>query len=726
MRILLVFSCLLFSNYLLAERPKIGLALSGGGARGAAHIGVLRELERLNIPVDYIAGTSMGAIIGALYASGYTPDEIEQIVITMDWQAAFDDEVARNQRSYRRKLDNRRFVSNIQLGLDSDGIKLPAGIVSGQSIGLMLNRYFAPVSHIRDFNQLKIPFHAVATDLATGEEVVLQQGSLAEAVTASMSIPGFLIPVEKQQQLLVDGGIANNLPVSVVRNMGADVVIAVDISTPLIKRKDIKDVVDVADQLTGLLTRKNTELQITSLEDSDVLIVPELGEISTTDFPLASQAIPKGLKAAQQNQKLKRLAEKFSGLEVTSQVVTNVKDLSRVEIDHQRVVEVIIDNQTSISTERIRNKIHTKANSKFSFKKLEKDIGAIYGMGYFNLVQYSLQPQATGIVVTYHVTEKSWGPNYLRLGFNFSASENIDNQFNVSANYLMTNINKLNGELSLGLKLGNDREIGAEWYQPLDSRWSPFINTQVAYLSNQFNFFRENELVAELNGDSIVSDLAVGFEFDNWGEVRLGAHYIDGKVKHKVGEAIIDELSYKDASEYIKLEIDTLDSLYFPRDGFLLQSSYSRSSNTLSSEFEYQQNQTRMIKAFEWNENSVTLGLSYLRSKGQSIPLNAFHRSGGLLNFSGYEINQISSENVASVFAVYMRKIKPVDFLDMYLGFSYEQGQVWNEPEEFDWDNHIDGYSIFFGIDTKLGPFYIGYGKNEESKSLYIMLDKLF
>lgn len=722
MRVLILFSFLLACFDSVAEREKIGLALSGGGARGTAHVGVLRELEKRNIPIDYIAGTSMGAIVGALYASGYTPDEIENIVNTIDWQAAFEDDVKREQYSFRRKLDNRRFISKLQLGLGSNGFKLPAGIVSGQSIGLILNQHFAPVSHIKRFNQLPIPFWAVTTDLATGEAVILKQGSLSEAVTASMSIPGFLIPVKRNNKLLVDGGIANNLPVSVVREMGADIVIAVDISTPLFKTDELNDVVDVADQLSSLLTRKNTELQLAQLTERDVLLVPELDDIETSDFAKAAMAIPRGEQAAQASKPLSKLSNHL--LTQQSQYLRPEKNW--LPLDQRKVTDIVVDNKTGISTERIKNKVHLKAGDRFSFKQLKKDIDAIYGMGYFSLVQYSLSSTDKGILVTIHTKEKSWGPNYLRLGFNFSSSEDIDNKFNITANYLMTNINQLNGELSMGIQLGNDKNLDFSWYQPLDSSWSPFIETQINLASDQFNFFDDNQLLAEFSSDTLAGDLSVGVELDNWGEIRFGLHYLDGSVEQEVGMPVLNEQDYQDAYQYFRFEVDTLNSLHFPQDGFLLQYSYARSDADFGSEFDYTQSRTRLLKAFEWQKNSVTIGANYFRSKGPSIPLNAFQRSGGLLNFSGYEINQISSENAAFAFVAYMRRIKPTPFLDMYLGVSYERGQTWSSPQQLDWSSAIEGYSVFLGSDTYLGPFYVAYGKNENAKSFYIMLDKLF
>ena len=283
-----------------AQRPRIGLALSGGGARGAAHVGVLRVLEALKIPVDYIAGTSMGSIVGALYASGMTPDEIAQALQEVDWDEVFTDATPRDERTFRRKQDDKLNLIQHKPGLKDGQVRLPMALVEGQKFDLVLRRLLLPVSEVRDFDRLRIPYRAVATDIATGREVVLRHGDLAQAVRASMAVPGAFAAVDIDGRTLVDGGMANNLPISVVREMGADIVIAVDISTPLLTREDIKSVLGVVEQLTGFLTRNNTERQIESLTRRDLLIVPPLDEagISSGDFKRSAEAIAIGERAA--------------------------------------------------------------------------------------------------------------------------------------------------------------------------------------------------------------------------------------------------------------------------------------------------------------------------------------------------------------------------------------------------------------------------------------------
>src|SRR5690554_854065 len=284
------------------ERPRIGLALSGGGARGGAHIGVLRALEELRVPIDYIAGTSIGAIVGGFYAAGHSTDDLEELVRTIDWDTAFLNITPRQLRSFRRKRDDDSFLVRQRPGLNRGEIELPLGLVQGQMIDLIIAQYTLSASTVDDFDELRVPFRAVAADIATGEAVVLEEGSLARAIRASMALPAALPPVEIDNQLLVDGGIAMNLPVEIARELGADIVIAVDISAALREREELRSVLDVTSQLTNLLTREGVERQRELLVGEDVLLQPEFGpDLTSVDFELMEDAIEYGYAIAMEH-----------------------------------------------------------------------------------------------------------------------------------------------------------------------------------------------------------------------------------------------------------------------------------------------------------------------------------------------------------------------------------------------------------------------------------------
>ncbi|MGH8721633.1 MAG: patatin-like phospholipase family protein, partial [Burkholderiales bacterium] len=280
-----------------APRPRIGLVLSGGGARGLAHVGVLKALEELRIPVDAIAGTSMGAVVGGLYASGMTASEIDELMRGLDWSAAFRDRPARNTLNFRRKQDDREFLVRFPLGISGGDFRVPRGLIQGQRLTQLLRLETLPVAAVEDFDELPTPFRAVAADLETGARIVLASGDLTSAMRASMSAPGVFAPVEIDGRLLVDGGIVENLPVDVAKSMGVDIVIAVDVGFQPVGRKELTSALAVSNQAITIMMLRETGRQRSLLTGNDLLIAPAMPDLQSTDFAAAERTIGLGLAA---------------------------------------------------------------------------------------------------------------------------------------------------------------------------------------------------------------------------------------------------------------------------------------------------------------------------------------------------------------------------------------------------------------------------------------------
>src|SRR6187397_348108 len=302
-------------------RPRIGLVLSGGGARGAAHIGVLKVLEENHVPIDAIAGTSMGAVVGGLYASGLSAADVERVMTSVDWQDAFRDRPARTDLNFRRKLEDQNFLVKFPLGLTGGEFRLPRGLVQGQKLTQILRGVTLPVAQIQNFDDLAIPFRAVATDIVTGDRVILDHGDLTTAMRASLSAPGVFTPVESEGRMLVDGGLSSNLPVDVAREMGVDVLIVVDCGFPLLERGKLDSVATVSNQMLAILIRHNTADQRKTLKATDVVIDPALGDFSSLDFSQHAKAMRLGEEAARgQSQRLAALgvpADEFQRIVAT-------------------------------------------------------------------------------------------------------------------------------------------------------------------------------------------------------------------------------------------------------------------------------------------------------------------------------------------------------------------------------------------------------------------------
>lgn len=334
------------------ERPSIGLVLSGGGARGAAHIGVIKVLEELRIPIDFIAGTSMGSIIGGLYAAGISPEEMEREILAIDWQDAFRDSPAREDLEYRRKFNDSAFLVRFQLGYRDGRFRLPKGFSSGQKLELILHRLTLRVNDVEDFDKLPIPFRAITTDMETGELVVLDSGKLYMAMRASMSVPGAFAPVEVQGRQLIDGGLISNLPIDVMQEIGPDIIIAVDISSPYSDPESIDSFLGVTDQVLRIMTRNNTDREILHIGPQDILITPELGDMSAADFAGAGEAVRIGEESARQ------AAIALQSLSVSETEYAGYLDSQRMgDWDPPLVESIIIENESYVSDEIIERRM---------------------------------------------------------------------------------------------------------------------------------------------------------------------------------------------------------------------------------------------------------------------------------------------------------------------------------------------------------------------------------
>ncbi|WP_255611932.1 patatin-like phospholipase family protein [Marinobacterium arenosum] len=698
-----------------SEGPRIGLALSGGGARGAAHIGVLRALEEQRIPIDYIAGTSMGSIIGGLYASGMSPDEIERALGSMDWKHIFSDEPPRQERSFRRKRDDDLYLVKAKPGISDEGeLKFPTGAIQGQKFDLALRQLTLSVSSETDFDHLRIPFRAVASDLATGTAVVIGSGDLATAMRASMSVPGAFAATEINGRLLVDGGITNNLPIDVVRDMGADIVIAVDISTPYMPAEEVDNLFSITAQLTSIMTRTNADRQIASLTERDILIIPELGDITSGDFESALKAIPRGREAAEaKRDRLAMLALSDSDYQI-------YQGPQRTASDHQMpVVSFIrIENDSTIDDSMIRDRLNQRIGAPLDRLQLERDIGNIYGLELFQTVHYDLVEENDKVGLVVNARARSWGPNYLQFGMKLSGDFQGDNAYDLGLAYLRTGINPLGGEIRTGLQLGEESSIIGGWYQPLDSLSRFFINTRLGYDARNVNLFSsEDGRLAEFRVQRVLFDVAVGREISVYGEGRLGYRYHTGEVDLITGTPGWPEFSFDTALLYGRLSVDRLDNYNFPEDGWLATLEYASAREAWGSDEDFDQLALRGNRFTTFGKGHV-LGIGGLleTTPDGDTPIQDRYRLGGFLNLSGFADNALSGQQAAVVAAIYYRRFELMPFLSWYVGGSLEYGGVWEETDDIGNDSIAAG-SLFLGADTPIGPVYLGLGKAEGGHS---------
>lgn len=710
------------SNTTTQYRPNIGLVLSGGGARGFAHIGVLRVLEENNVPVDYVVGTSMGSIIGGLYAIGLSPDDIENGVKGINWDTVFEDFAVRDYKSYRRKQDDYDFFNIHRIGITDDGLQISPGLIEGQQIELALDRLAHPGFGIEDYDKLSIPYRAVATDIATGEPAVIKSGNIARAMRASMSIPGALPPINIDGKLLVDGGIANNIPIDVVRQMGADIVIVVDVSAPYLKQDDITSGLDVTGQLTTILTRRIADAQLKTLTDNDILIVPGEKDISSSDFSEYEKLIAAGTTATtEQLTAIKKLSLDDKGY---ADYKASLPDIA----EKNPVIDFIeIENNTSLRDDVMRVRIQQKIGAPLDIPQLEKDLSYIYGLDYSGSVVYSVEERDGKHGLIIYVRDRDWAHNYIQFGLDMESSFQDVSITNFSASYNNNHLNDLAGEFRAVAAIGSEPKLTAQLYQPVDAQLETFFSLKGGVKTQIVPTLINEHIVSVQRFDRIFATLSVGKIVLQNTSLSLGYSYIDGKIKSISGlEAIHPD--FIESYYFVKLFHDSLDNLSFPNSGFYSSFSFTSNQEDLGAEADYDQIKLTISGATSYKRYTVFgRAIAETTTNEDSIPLNAFLVNGGFMQLSGTIRNELLSPHFGLVEAAFYRRIGDNTFLPIYSGFSLEAGNAWDGDNKFDHNDLRLAGSLFIGADTFMGPLYFAVGATDRGEhAVYLSIGKSF
>ncbi len=706
-----------------AERPRIGLVLGGGGARGVAHVGVLRFLEEMRIPIDCVAGTSMGSIIGGLYASGMTPSDMDRTLKQINWPEVFNDGPPRADLPWRTKQEQRFLLTNAAIGVQGGKIQLPQGLLQGQNLLLLLQELSLPAAEIHDFDRLKVPYRAVATDIATGNPVVLSSGDLAKAMRASMSIPSALAPVELEGKLLVDGGVSDNLPIDVVRKLcRPDVIIAVDVGAPLAPTSELTSVLSITNQLTTILTVRNVEQQVKTLGSKDVLIVPDLKDLGSIDFDRSPEAVIIGYDAAQTKRKaLSPLSLSAADYQAYTAALPPTPDPDPPVIDFIR-----IKNNTRLSDQVIESQLRVQPGDRLDPQELNRNLNIIYGMGDFQEVDYSLVEEdgKTGLIV--EAKERYIGTDTLKLGVSFGASLRGESLFTLSAAYTLGQLNSLGGAWRTIAQVGGNIALSTDFYQPLDVDQTYFIDPYISYQAYNLTLQNLSEYRVYRTNIGVVA----GRNLEHWGRLSLGLRYGVGRNDLRIGQSNEDEGEFDDGGYSIRWAADTLDNINFPTSGYYGEVGFYDSRTALGASNDFSTLSVNATKAFTWNRYSVIPRFKLEGKLSGELGIQDLFLLGGFLNLSGYQFGQLAGQYAAlgELIAMYRLDNASAAFtIPIYAGGSLEVGGVWQDISDIDLASLIPAGSLFLGADTPLGPFYLagGWAKGG-NRSLYILLGRQF
>jgi NTE family protein len=703
------------------DRPKIGLVLSGGGALGAAHIGVLKVLDELRVPIYCVTGTSMGGVVGGLHAAGYAPDELEDIILDIDWRTLLDDRPPRRRVPFRQKVDDLTFLTRLEMGFNRGKFQLPAALIQGQKLDFLLQALTVHTVGIGSFDDLPIPFRTVATDLETGAAVVLKSGDLARAIRASMAVPGVFAPSVIDNRVLVDGGLVDNLPVDLAREMGADVVIAVDVGEPLRTRQDLDSLTRVAGQVVSMMIRRNVDRQIAA---ADLVLFPDMEGFGAADFHRADRMIPLGEAVARAS------AEDLGVYSVSESEYAELRSrLMRRDVVEPTIVSVQVAASSRADPDFLFARVRTRPGDPLDANAIARDLERLYAEGDYERVTFYLTKVEGGYVLHIEADEKSWGPHVMRFGLNLTADFEGESDFNARANYTLTRLNRLRAETKVAIQVGGENLLAAEFYQPLHSSGRIFVAPTLTVTKAGTSTTPVGGVFGGLTVSTLDSGLDLGLSLREWGELRVGVTRGNGRARPKQSSVLPDS-DFDTGGLRARLILDQLDNPNFPRNGWIANAELLSAREYLGSDADYESLRSGVFGAASWGRHTLLGSLEYDGALGTDLPVFEQFSLGGLFRLSGYPTGSFVGPYLGLAIASYYYQLG--DFgtsivSGIYAGASLEAGNVWQHRDDAGLDDLLWAGSLYVGLDTFFGPVYVAHGRGEAGQNTwYVFLGRSF
>ncbi len=707
-------------------RPRIALVLSGGGARGFAHIGVLRVLRELRVPVDMVLGTSMGSVVGGAYAAGASVADLENMARYTDWDRVVADRPARQDLEFRRREEDVMLPSRIEFGVHNDGLSLPPAAAGNAALEQALGRVLPSGTRDRPVNQLALPFRSVASDLLTGDLVDLVDTPLFLTIRASLALPGMFAPVRVNGRLVVDGGLVRNLPVDLAHKMGADVVIAVNVGTPLAPEKQLGSALGVAQQMLNILTEQNVKRSVNELREHDILIAPDLATVSFLDFRDADDAMLAGEERARAlAPRLSALAlpiEEYAAFEDSRLApppqVDNGLPLVRVTAHtNGRINPRILEKQTGLVQGRNVTRVQIRAGAE-----------TLYGRDDLERVETEIIDDRSGNrQADIKVTEAPWATSRLRVGLELGTDFDDANNFALKMLHVRSSVNQWGAEVRTYAGVGSLREFKSQFFQPLGpgSQW--YLAAAVQYSSASLDVLNESRRVARAAFSSFGTELILGRELGNWGDIQMGLIRSRNKARLQIPDdgGVAGGVGF-DTAQFMRYRVDTLDSLGFPSRGTLVDAYVERLMDSSGNRTSTAHSSIVGVRAFRTENWAGHIYGEYAHAQRGAASV----RLGGFLRLSGTSADSIEARTVAFTRVVMARRIGALPVTlggTVRAGFSLELGGGFNPDVPAKTTPLKTAGSAFISVDTRFGPAYVGAGATKTGdRTLYIYLGPIW
>lgn len=692
-----------------AERPRVALVLSGGGARGFAHVGVLRALQQMRIPVDIVVGTSMGSVIGGAYAAGASLKDLEQMAATTDWDSVVADRPARDSLHFRRRDEDIQLPSRIEFGITLKGVQGPPGAAGNAALEMALQRLLPPGTRDLPVSQLPLPFRSVASDLLSGELVVLDNTPLFQTMRASLAVPGVFSPVRIKDHLVVDGGLVRNLPVDMARAMGADVVIAVNVGTTLAPEKELHSALGVANQMLQILTEQNVQRSLSELRKDDILIAPKLEGISFLDFSSWEKAMAAGEAAARE------LAPRLAALALPEQDYSSMESLrlaTPAGTDRPvKLAKVQIQGTQDVNPEVLARQSGLEPGQPTTREQVRQAAVALYGRGDMARVETDIDDVDGERTVTIRATEAEWARSRMRVGLELASDFRDSNNFAIKVMHVRSALNSWGGELRTEGRLGNERGIGVQWWQPLSpgGKWFVMPSAQIGKTAG--DIFLKEQRLARISYSARGVSFALGRQFGNWGEFSAGVSRQAYSVRPLIPQdPAADVARVYDTRSFARFRVDTLDSLAFPTRGMLVSVGREQTPGSGKGVGTAVSNWgASVLQAFSVDNWAGHVSLEWAKAQAGASPVTL----GGFLRLSGTPTDSIQEPTIVLGRMVLARRIASLPSAfggTMRAGFSLETGGGFDRGVDATGRALKQAGSAFLSVETRFGPLFLGVG----------------
>jgi NTE family protein len=702
-----------------AQRPRIGLVLAGGGAKGGAHVGVLKVLEEMHVPVDCIAGTSMGALAGGGYASGISAQQMEAFLKGINWKHVIGGLGRRDLEPIEQKRQGVIYSNKLQMGIKESGIVMAPGLVDTSAIDDLLRGFVGKARSQANFDRLPIPFRAIATDMVSGQMVVLDHGDIAMAMRASMAIPGAFAPVVIGDQTLSDGGLVRNIPVDVARSLCADIIIVVNLVTPPIEPGQLRSPAQLLSRTMELMIEANERLQLQSLTAQDVRIDVQMGDIGTADFERTVETIDLGVAAA------RRAAPQLApyAIPVAQYQAWRSKVTSDQGIDSQ-IGAVGVARLRRVNPDYLNQLAAVKPGDKVTTEQLSQGAERVSALDDIDSVGYELTGDPAKATLEWIPYEKSWGPNFIKVDFGmYAAASGDDRGFVLYLQHDRTWLNSLGGQWRNELQFGTDQVIATSFYQPLDVAQRYFIEPKAFWYRNWENAFYFGSDIARYQFDDQGGRIDLGVNISNQTQLRVGYVAAERRVQLQTGSPLLPQLEATDAGIAVSAIHDTRDTAFRPTQGMAAALEYFKSDASLGAQRNWQRLEAGIGIALPFHSNVLWLDAAGGSNLGSNLPADRLFSLGGPVSLAGYELNELRAAAYWSVSGSYLWQIKDLFALrgqTLYAGIRLQDIEAYDVLGSKNY-GQVQSISLLITGRTPVGPLTVGFAAtSENSRSLWI------